>query len=185
MEKWNVLNSSYVYKNPPFGNLRKDHCRLPNGKAIDGYYVSELPMWVNAVVLTHDMLLVLVKQYRHGAGEICIEIPAGRVEEAEDPADAIVREVAEETGYISQKRPILLGDFFPNPATADNRICTYLFVDAHRELATDFDETEDIEVMLVPFHSFGDMIFNGGIRQLYSVAAYLLARDFMERERLS
>ena len=60
MKAWETLSTEYLYKNT-FGNLRKEQCRLPNGIIIDNFYVNEYADWVNAVVLTERMQLVLVK----------------------------------------------------------------------------------------------------------------------------
>ena len=47
--------------------------------------------------------VVLIRQYRHGAGRELLEIPAGGLHDNEDPAEAAVRELEEETGYRAQK----------------------------------------------------------------------------------
>ncbi|UNL83464.1 hypothetical protein [Priestia koreensis] len=62
MKKWNILKSRYIYKTP-YGNLRSDTCELPNGLIIKDYYVQEYDDWMNAVVLTKEKKIVLVKQY--------------------------------------------------------------------------------------------------------------------------
>ncbi len=111
MQKWKVLNSQYLYQTP-YGNLRKDKCLAENDFVIDAYHVNEFDNWVNAVVLTEQQEIVLVKQYRHGAGDFFYEIPAGKVEAGETYAEAIEREVLEETGYKSTASPIYLGEFF-------------------------------------------------------------------------
>lgn len=79
MEKWRKVASDYVFKSP-FGNLRKDKLVLPDGQLIDSYYVNEYEDWVNAVVLTKDQHLVLVRQYRHAAQDFFLEVPAERQE---------------------------------------------------------------------------------------------------------
>lgn len=77
MEQWKTLNSSYLYQTT-FGNLRKDTCELPTGQIIQDYYVAEYCDWVNAVVITKNLEIVLVKQYRHGAKSSFLEVPAGK-----------------------------------------------------------------------------------------------------------
>ncbi len=178
MQKWMTLASEYVILNEPYHKTRKDRCLLPNGMEID-YYVQEYPNWVNAVVLTPDREIVVVRQYRHGNGVVMMETPGGMVEKDEDPAKAVVREVAEETGYSTSQSPIYLGSFYPNPATSNNMAATYLLLDAHRQQDQNLDATEDIVVTTVPFVEFGRMIREGQVSHLFSALGYFLAKDYL------
>ncbi|MCH1625691.1 NUDIX hydrolase [Fredinandcohnia sp. SECRCQ15] len=179
MEKWKTLDSIYVSKTP-FGNIRRDTCQLPNGSIIDDYYVNEYSDWVNAIVITKENQIVLVEQYRYAGNDTFLEIPAGKVEENESNEEGIIREVREETGYISMKRPILLGDFMVNPATQSNKIITYLMLDAFQAYDQNLDETEDINVRLIDFNSMGEAIKSNQINtQLFTAYAYFMAKDFL------
>jgi len=98
MDKWKLLSSAYICKEP-WATLRRDTCELPDGRINDHYYVLEYPDWVNMIGITEQNELLVIKQYRHGAGIIALEIPAGTTEAGEDPKNAAVREMLEETGY--------------------------------------------------------------------------------------
>lgn len=159
--------------------MRKDRCQLPNGQIINDYYVQEYADWVNAVVMTKEKSIVFVEQYRHPGQRIFLEIPAGKVEENESYEEGILREVREETGYISKEKPIKLGEFMVNPATQTNKIVTFLLLDAFKENGQELDETEDIEVKLIALDAIGKMIRDQQITQLFSVSAYYLAQDYL------
>ncbi|MEQ2526317.1 NUDIX hydrolase [Bacillaceae bacterium CLA-AA-H227] len=177
--KWNTLDSEYLYKSP-FGNIRKDKCELPNGQVINEYYVNEYSDWVNAIVITKENKVVLVKQYRYAGGDFYLEIPAGKIEENESYEDGIIRELREETGFISRTKPIKLGEFMVNPATQTNKIITYLIVDAFKEFEQDLDDNEDIEVHLYDFNDMGKALKENLIRtQLFTAYAYYMAKDFL------
>ncbi|MCG7342622.1 NUDIX hydrolase [Sporosarcina sp. ACRSL] len=182
MGKWEVLNSNYVYQSP-FGNLRKDTCKMSDGTVIEDYYVNEYADWVNAIVLTKDEEIVLVKQYRHPGNDYYLEIPAGKIEDGETYEEGIIREVREETGYISDQRPILLGEFMVNPATQTNKVISFLINDAYLAYEQQLDETEVLEVKNFPFEKIGEMIRNKEITQLFTVNAYHLAKDLMRNGR--
>ncbi|MFA1822662.1 NUDIX hydrolase [Virgibacillus oceani] len=179
MEKWKTLNSTYVHKSP-FGNIRKDCCELSNGIVIEDYFVNEYADWVNAVVVTKENQVVLVEQYRHAGGEYFIEVPAGKREGDETDEEGLIREVKEETGYISQKKPVFLGEFMVNPAIQNNKVKTFLILNAYKASEQDLDSTEDIKVRLFDFERFGKLMLERKINtQLFTSNAYLLAKNYI------
>lgn len=182
MKKWKTLNSEYLFKTP-FGNLRKDECELPNGNIIKDYYVNEYSNWVNAIVITNENKILLVKQYRYAAEEFFLEIPAGKPEGDETYQEAILREIKEETGYITEHEPILLGEFFINPATQNNKVFSYLILDAYQAFEQELDPTEFIEINLVEIDEMLTKIKNGEINQLFTVSAFYLSMPYLKRFR--
>lgn len=178
-----MLHSEYVHKSP-YGNIRKDTCELPNGIVIDDYYVNEYSNWVNAVVLTKENQMVLVEQYRHAGNDIYLEIPAGKKENNETDEEGIIREIREETGFVSQMKPILLGEFMINPATQNNNIKTYLILDAFKQYEQDLDETEEINIRLIDFELFSSMLKRNEIKtQLFTASAYFQAKLFLSENQ--
>lgn len=179
MVKWKTLQSEYIHKSP-FGNIRKDKCELPNGFVIDDYYVNEYSDWVNAVVITKENQLVLVKQYRYAGKDFFLEVPAGKIEENETYAEGIIREVRDETGFISEREPILLGEFMVNPATQNNKVITFLLLDAFKEFEQNLDDTEVLTIKLIDFNEMDSLIrakqFN---TQLFTAHAYLMAKMYL------
>ncbi|WP_047982791.1 NUDIX hydrolase [Ornithinibacillus californiensis] len=178
MDKWKTLSSDYIYKSQ-FGNLRRDKLELPDGNLVDSYYVNEYEDWVNAIVLTKDQHIVLVRQYRHAAQDFFLEVPAGKPEGMESYQEAIIREVREETGYITEYEPIKLGEFFVNPATQTNKVISYLFLDAYQAYEQDLDPTEFIDVHLIDLEEMERMISSGEINQLFTASAYYMAKSFL------
>ncbi|PIB43080.1 ADP-ribose pyrophosphatase, partial [Pseudomonas sp. 2822-15] len=100
------------------------------------------------IVITKENKLVLVEQYRYAAEDFFLEVPAGKKEDDETYEEGVIRELKEETGYTSLKKPILLGTYMVNPAVQTNKVSTYLIVDAFKSYEQDLDDTEDINVKL-------------------------------------
>ena len=68
-----------------------------------------------------DGSVLLVRQYRHPAGQSLWELPAGTLEPNENPRHAAQRELAEETGYQARQLK-LLGEFFPSPGILSEKM---------------------------------------------------------------
>jgi 8-oxo-dGTP pyrophosphatase MutT (NUDIX family) len=122
---WKVLRSSYAYADK-FIRLRIDTVRLPDGTELSPYHMLEFDEWVCAIALTAGGRIVLVEEYRHGAGRAMIEFPSGGVAQRdEQPLAAVKRELEEETGYAGGTWHAL-GAFFSNSAHQTNRTHAFL-----------------------------------------------------------
>lgn len=128
-----------------WATLRVDTCKLQNGSTKDDYYVLEYPNWVNAIALTADHKLILVRQYRHAADIVSLEIPGGVMDGDELPEYAIRRELLEETGYSFESAE-LIATLYPNPATANNVTYTYLLKGGIKTHEQHLDEHEILNV---------------------------------------
>ncbi|MBO4632873.1 MAG: NUDIX hydrolase [Lentisphaeria bacterium] len=104
--------------------------------------------------------LVLVRQYRPPADNMVIEFPAGLVNPGETPEETAVRELREETGYKGRLIR-LIPDTFSSPGLS-SEIVRLAVMEADEnsqgELITDFDETEDIETILVDRGDLADFL---------------------------
>ncbi|GAB3925174.1 NUDIX hydrolase [Mucilaginibacter myungsuensis] len=142
--KWKLLHSEYIHKGP-WATLRTDRCEMPDGRIMPDYYVLEYPNWVNGVAITEDGKILMVRQYRHAAGIVSLEIPGGVIDGDEAPIDAMRRELLEETGYLFEDIE-LTATIYPNPATATNQTFCYLAKGGKKVQAQDLDEHEEIIV---------------------------------------
>ena len=97
IEKWALLDSVLVFGHRWY-QLRRDTVRLPDGTVVDDYFVSVRPEVAMVFPLTPDGDVIFVRQYKHGAQAITIELPGGTFRH-ELPEDAARRELIEETGY--------------------------------------------------------------------------------------
>lgn len=120
------------------------------------------PSWAQILPITRDGNAVLVRQYRHGAQRVTLEIPAGLVDPGEDPAAAALRECLEETGYRAREA-VSLGVVNPNPALFANLLFSYVAIDVDLERAVQNTSTELTEPLLVPVSKLPAMLLSGEI----------------------
>jgi ADP-ribose pyrophosphatase len=141
---WKTLSSKYIHKGP-WATLRTDKCEMPDGRIVDEYYVLEYPNWVNAVAITEDNKVLMVRQYRHAAGIVSLEIPGGVIDGDESPEHAMRRELLEETGYQFDHLELLC-TVYANPSTANNHTYCYLAKGGKKVQGQSLDEHEELIV---------------------------------------
>lgn len=171
MEKphWRRIASRYVVDSR-FMRIRRDTVELPNGAILPEYYVRESEGFVMIVAFTPSEHVVLVRQYRYGSDSVGLEIPAGTLEPEEDPEACAVRELLEETGYeASTIQP--LADYTIEPVRSNARVYIFMASGARRVAEPQPEQTEHIEVELVPSGTFAAMLEDGRIDNLASIAA--------------
>lgn len=118
--------------------------------------------------------LLLVRQYRHALGRAIWEVPAGTLEEGEDPVDGARRECHEEVGYWPN-RVELLASLYPSPGYTTEVMHFYRLTELTvPEHAAAHDPGEDIEVMAVPVPRLARMIADGEVVDMKTVVALTL-----------
>lgn len=160
---WEKISSKYIIKEN-WATLRVDTCRMPDGTLIPDYYVLEYPDWVNAIALTDDNQVILVRQYRHAAEEVILELPGGCIEKDEIPENAVRRELLEETGYEFEELEFL-STVYANPATAKNKTYCYIAKGGKRIAEQQLDRGEEIDIELVSPEKLKELVLNNAFGQ--------------------
>ena len=177
MEEFKNLQETKLTSQPIFDgdvlHIYKDTVRLPNGKTSTREYtvhhgaVCILPLLENGDVL-------LERQFRYAMGEVLTEIPAGKLDYiGEDPREAALRELREETGAVASEL-IPLGPFYPTCAYSTEVIQMFLargLSFGEREL----DEDEFLNVFRLPLRELVEKVLNGEIPDAKTQAAALRA----------
>ena len=120
---WKLLSTEHLQDCAVF-SVGRMRARSASGFEHDFYRIDSSD-WVNVVPLTDAGEVVMVKQFRHGAQRVTLEIPGGMVDEGEDAATAAARELREETGFAAREG-IEIGRVNPNPALFGNAVYSYV-----------------------------------------------------------
>ncbi len=126
--------------------LRVDRIKDVQGQVIERE-VIEHGGGVGIIALLNDERIVLVKQYRHGAKAELFEIPAGLIEQGEEPKETARRELFEETGLIATDLTQVLSFYFA-PGNSTERVHLFLAEGTKGELGQ-LDRSEISEVLAV------------------------------------
>ncbi len=180
LRAWRILSSAYPIATP-FLRLRADRVELPSGIVVDEYFVRESRGFSVVFALTPDDRVVLIRQYKHGIGEVVTELPAGAIDPGETPEACAARELAEETGYAGRP-PRHVRSFIADPTNSDGRFHLFVVRDAVPTHAPDPDPTEEIEVMLATRDEVRAMALDGRIEAGSQVAAVLVALEALRLE---
>ena len=111
----------------------------------DGREIARTPEAVAVVAVDGDDRIVLVRQERPAAGKKLLELPAGLVDEGEDPLESAQRELREETGLHGGTWKALRS-FFSSPGFTDERIALFA-AEGVEEGERDLDDGEEVEVV--------------------------------------
>lgn len=177
--KWKVLSSEYL-NNDRWCKVRKEVCETPSGKIVDPYYIYDFPNWVAALAVREDGMIIMIRQYRHALGDICIELPGGCVnDEDKNFEEAIDRELREETGYSFSSYEYL-GKTSANTSTNSNWLHMFLARGGKEIGLQDLDENEEIEVVLLSVNELKQLVRDNAIPQAMHITLILYALERMK-----
>jgi ADP-ribose pyrophosphatase YjhB (NUDIX family) len=179
---WQTLSSERIIQDR-WVDLRADRCLTESGTEIAPFYVLTYEDWVHVVALTDEDEVILVEQYRHGAGIVTLELPGGVIDSTDtDPAAAAQRELLEETGFAGETwQPISV--LYPNPANQTNRVHSYLATGCRRVAAPALEDGEDgLSVRCIKLTDVVSGLQSGLLGQAMHVASLLLALRMLPAE---
>lgn len=137
---------------------------------------------VGIVPITPRGEVVLIRQYRPPVDRYVIELPAGLIDRDESATDAAHRELKEETGYVAEDMLFLTSG--PMSSGASSEILdVYVATGLQYVGVGDRDETENIEVLIVPCDTLAEELrkkeVGGDFVDLKVYGLTVMAREFL------
>jgi len=77
--RWQPLESTWAFRSG-FLSIRRDRCRLPDGRLSPDMYFMELRDFAMTVAVTPGGEVLLSREYKHGTGDVAYTLPAGFIE---------------------------------------------------------------------------------------------------------
>jgi len=150
IQKWKVLKEQDVSPSPWFPLLQHT-VELANGQIIDDYFFSPLGDVVMVLAITPKNEVVLVRQYKHGLGEILLELPGGMQQKYTSILQSAINELEEEVGIKATADDLIpLGKITNNPTKTRQITYGYIVFNAQFNSQQKLDVTENIEVITMP-----------------------------------
>jgi 8-oxo-dGTP pyrophosphatase MutT (NUDIX family) len=156
--------------------------RLPNGDVLDDSFVSVRPEIAIIFAVTPADEVLCVRQYKHGAGVITLELPGGTFR-TELPEAAAARELREETGYVCPELTGI-GLIYDDATKNSNRVHLYCGLSATPVGPQLLDPTEaaaGLELVLIPCDRMLSLVRSGEICAQSSVVTVYRALDYLGR----
>lgn len=123
---------------------------------------------------------MLIKQFRKPIEKILYEIPAGKVEINEEPKEAAIRELKEETGYKAEKFKYLL-EFYTSPGFCNEKIHLFLAQELS-EVDSNPDSDEFVETVKIHINDLDKMIDRGEIVDGKTIIGIYLAKEYFKEK---
>ena len=161
-----TLSSTTIYDGKVIKVMR-DQVSLPNGESA---YREIVHHNGGATVLAvKDDMVYFVRQYRYAYHDELLELPAGKLNEGEDPKSCAIRELEEETG-LKATDVDLITKLYPSPGYTDEVIYVYLARDLVQG-TQHLDEDEFLGVITLPLSTDKEMLDSGEIRDAKTIVA--------------
>lgn len=142
-----------------FRGMIKKTFILPDGSEAS-YDIYDYGNVASTIALTSDNKVIMVRMFRPGPEKIITELPAGFIEEGEDPEETAERELLEETGYSGDFE--FLGSVIDDAYSNSIRY-TYLAKNCKKVQEPSRDKLEFMEVVEMSLDEFRNHIRSGQI----------------------
>jgi ADP-ribose pyrophosphatase len=157
---------------------------FPDGRQ-DDFFVFDTTKTIKPIIvfpLTENHEVIGVRQFRYGANAVVLESPGGLPKPGETAEETLLREFVEETGYQPKEIvPFKQKTLWFEPASLRVQCVPLLALGCTYMKKPRPDETEVMEVMVVPYEEWVGLIADGTIQDDKTIAITFLADLYFRR----
>lgn len=180
MEKIKRIDRSLVYKGA-WISMYTDSMAFANGNFANWDFIHHNGA-AAMVAEDNDGQIVMIRQWRPGAEREILELPAGGINQGEEPISAAIRELREETGALcNEAEPLIM--IQPSPAYNDEKVhMFYCKVTGYADL--ELDENEYVSIERYSLEELIAMILRGEISDSKTVAGLFAYQELKRNKEL-
>ncbi len=159
-------------------NLSIDRVLLPNKKEVSLEMVCH-PGAAAMVPIDDKNGIYLVRQYRYATGGFIYEVPAGKLDDNEDPAECARRELVEEIGMQAGKL-VSMGWIWTSPGFSNEKIHLFLAMNLKDDKQA-LEENEVLTVQRMDMNTAFEMARSGEITDSKTICGLMRAESFLQK----
>ena len=171
---WTVVRREEVFAAAPWIRVERQRVRLPDGRVIDDYHRIALADCVIIYAETREGTVIVERQYKHGPESVGLSLPAGTLNEGEDPLEAAQRELLEETGFAAELWQAL-GSFTANGNYGCGKVHLLYAQRACKVVEPASGDLEEMEILEMRPSELLEAMKQGKVSLLGAAAAVALA----------
>ena len=192
---WEPVKTEHIVQDR-WIDFRKTEFRMPDGSLLGPFYNYSRSSYVVIIASDEAGRFLCVRQYRQGIGRVTTEFPAGGIEpgggsgqdvapdfitqpdegaDEEEALEAAVRELREETGYVSDCWSHVITA--PSDATiSDNYAHIFRAKNCRKAGGQELDDSEYLHVELKSPEQIDGLIREGGFQQIVHMLGWMLVK---------
>jgi ADP-ribose pyrophosphatase len=182
VKPWRILSRRVLLERPPWLTVGEQDVELPDGAVLTGFnWIATRPFTIVVPLLDGDRT-ILARSFKLGVGAISLSLPAGYLEDGEEPLACAKRELLEETGHEATEW-ISLGGYVVDGNYGSGNMHAFIAKGARKVREPDSGDHEEQELLTMPFGDAIAKLRAGDVAQLSTAAALGLAAIALGADR--